>query len=59
MKMNLNNIPITVELFKSIEAGKNEPDHSNCRSSWKTIGFYLPHKTPKGCTTVIRTEWRH
>lgn len=36
-----------------IKAGANEPDRSFCRSSWKSVGFYL--QTPE---RELVTTWR-
>ena len=41
-------------IAECIAAGKDEPDSSLVRSSWKSVGSYLPPRKNE----VVKTTWR-
>lgn len=45
---------VQARLRACVKAGANEPDRSLCRSSWKSVGFYLPQKERELVTTWRR-----
>lgn len=45
---------LRARLQACIKAGVNEPDKSACRTSWKSVGFFLPTKPRQLVTTWRR-----
>ena len=41
---------------REAEAARREPTRSLVRTSWKSVGFYLPDREAEG--RVLVTEWR-